>query len=255
MFFTLQIFSNISWNNFSILWKPFCCPWTAHKTIFPTALIYHWVGAINSMSFLLTFEEISFIRGLILILNWTFAFKHIIFPLSSKCKVFILIINPYLSFSLSFKLIEISLVNSFIVIISEFSTSMDHIIFPCSLIYITIVKNSFSMTSFFLKLINLALITKRLVIFMIFLLLKYYGGLFRGFYLWKINWNWWFKHNAVVIFSNLLKLRVREVLFIEFEFLCNQRVLKEKVFTYSDIKYFESLSFIKFVFNINRMNL
>lgn len=173
------------------------------------------------MPLLLPLMKFSFITWLIWIFYETFSLKQIIFPFSWVKIHPINIIDLNLTMALLFKFVEFTFINSFISIRSVLTLSMNHISFPLSLIDISIIKNRLSLTTLFLKPINLALIAKRSIKFMIWLFLKYQCCLLYIITWWKINLTRWFQDNSAGCLSYLVKIRISNVYFIEFELLWN----------------------------------
>ena len=115
--------------------------------------------------------KLSFVLGIILEIYFSFSMNLVVFEIPLICKPFLNIGNQF-AFTLLFPLIKIAFVNSFILILSINSISMNHVIFPLTFVNVPVIKNSKSKSLLDLKLVEFTLITQCDVrfIFLIFFL-------------------------------------------------------------------------------------
>lgn len=154
MFFSLIILSNIICYFLSRLVKPLSSSIILHKSIFPISLIFHLFGLKCSISMWNTVYKVSWIcLSSRIVYDFTFSFYLILRKVSLILKIdWVELIEYNFSFSLFIWIMKLSLIIIIIFILIQ-SMTIELIIFPLTLINLSIIKYSISF-SFFKKIFS-----------------------------------------------------------------------------------------------------
>ena len=124
MFPPLKILSCILGHDQFCIRIPHSSSSTRHKSFPPRAIVSHGVGLVYTMSWLQTILKLPCVFWFVLKHNISFSIELIVLELSLIDKIFIDIGN-YFPFSLFAPFFEIALVDSFILILSIYSISIN----------------------------------------------------------------------------------------------------------------------------------
>lgn len=169
MLFALVILPCILGDDLAFIGVPDSCTSARHQASFPCAIVFHCGSSIYSMALLVAVAELSLVLGTVLELYFALPVDEIVAEVTFIGELFIDIRNQ-LAFTLLFPLFEMALVNSFILVLGINSISINHVIFPFTLVNVPVVKNCKPMAFFYLKLIESTLIAQSGVKFVLVLL-------------------------------------------------------------------------------------